>query len=72
MIMTPTAECPQVKILRLEKENEILEGATEYWQEAALAARAVLQEIATTTPHQHIRSEISTFLKRYEGDTDEQ
>ena len=55
----------------LERTNRILDGASEYWQETALAHRRLLREILEDTPHQHVKAEISTHLKQYEGDTDE-
>ena len=53
------------------KYIDMLEGAAEYWQETALAHRRVLRQILAETPHQHIKTEISTHLRKYEGDTDE-
>ena len=50
--------------------TDILEGALDYWQDTALAHRRLLREILATTPHQHVKTEISTHLSKYEGDTD--
>jgi hypothetical protein len=55
----------------LERMIRILEGAAEYWQDAALAHRRLLREILADSPHQNVKTEISTHLKKYEGDTDE-
>ena len=59
------------EVEELDRMVRILEGASDYWQETALAHRRMLRQILEDTPHQHVKTEISTHLKQTEGDTDE-
>ena len=55
-----------------KRESEILEGACDYWQEAALEARGILRAIASDSPHRHVKVHIEEFLVKYQGDTDDE